>query len=278
MAKKIPIFSTIPRHILPQWNAVCTRECERMCVYAVCRFMRVRMCVSKPETHTERESERMNESQSRKVANGNWDILLNVAENKNPNFLYSSNRESAHTHALMYHTHTHTHTRSLARSHIHINIDIITGCFWLFSLILSSLLLLAPRSRSRYRDCFSITINTHTFTFLLSSIYFLFQLLFGFPFFIIFSVLFLFRSCYKYIDLFLYIHTRTHTIYAIIRNERVNEPNRTDVMGFQNHLPHSRISRKCFRNGWRVRQRWSNQNDRTSSNEEKKKNNKQFEL
>ena len=33
---------------------------------------------------------------------------------------------------------------------------------------------------------FGITINTHTFTFLLSSIYFLFQLLFGFPFLLFF--------------------------------------------------------------------------------------------
>lgn len=105
--------------------------------------------------------ERPLKNRSRKVANGNWDILLNVAENNNPNFLYSSNRESAHT---------YTHTHALM--------------FFVCALL----------SRTHYLGCCSgslrITINTHTFTFLLSSIYFLFQLLFGFPFLLFLLFLF----------------------------------------------------------------------------------------
>lgn len=54
-------------------------------------------------------------------------------------------------------------------------------CFFL------SLLHILSRSGS-----LRITINTHTFTFLLSSIYFLFQLLFGFPILLFFLFLFLF--------------------------------------------------------------------------------------
>lgn len=85
-----------------------------------------------------------------------------MAENNNPNFLYSSNRESAHTHA-------HTHTPSLScMAHIYRG-----SCFCSHAFRLGH-----------------HTINTHTFTFLLSSIYFLFQLLFGFPF-----LLFLFFFC-----------------------------------------------------------------------------------
>lgn len=129
------LLSTIPRHIYCHTMKCCAYAWMRPCVgLCVCVCMWLVGCLvveGKPER------KRMNESQSRKVANGNWDILLNVAENKNPNFLYSSNRESAHTHALMYHTHTRALARSFACSHIHINIDIITGCFWLFSLILS---------------------------------------------------------------------------------------------------------------------------------------------
>lgn len=69
----------------------------------------------------------------------------------------------------------------------------------------------------------NITINTHTFTFLLSSIYFLFQLLFGFPFLLFLLFLFLFVGSAIYLN----------------PKKRLNEPNQP--MDFQSHLPYSRI-------------------------------------